>query len=184
MTILMWLLFAIATAGLAYGSRAFLRAPRSHGFFRFFAAETIFLLVVVNGERWFQDPASWHQLISWGLLLISVILVVHGAWLLRTQGRPDAQRGDPALRSFEKTTALVTVGVYRYIRHPMYSSLLFLAWGIFFKAPTWLAGLLALVATLFLIATARVEEAENVRYFGAAYQDYVQTTKMFIPFLF
>lgn len=66
----------------------------------------------------------------------------------------------------------------------MYSSLLFLAWGIFFKAPSWLGGLLALAATLFLVATSRVEEAENLRFFGEAYREYMKQTKMFIPFLF
>jgi protein-S-isoprenylcysteine O-methyltransferase Ste14 len=51
--------------------------------------------------------------------------------------------------AIEKTTILVTTGAYRYIRHPLYSSLLFLAWGIFFKAPSWPGGLLALAATFF-----------------------------------
>jgi len=39
-------------------------------------------------------------------------------------------------------------------------------------------------ATAFLLATAKAEEVENVRYFGAAYQTYMQRTKMFIPFVF
>jgi protein-S-isoprenylcysteine O-methyltransferase Ste14 len=88
------------------------------------------------------------------------------------------------LVAFEKTTALVTTGAYSYIRHPLYSSLLFLAWGIFFKDPSWLGGLLALGATLFLVATARVEEAENLRFFGEAYREYMKQTGMFVPFLF
>ena len=85
---------------------------------------------------------------------------------------------------FERTTTLVTVGAYRYIRHPLYSSLLFLAWGVAFKVPSWLSGLLAVVATLFLVATAKADEAEDIRFFGPAYQEYMKKTKMFIPFLF
>ncbi len=84
----------------------------------------------------------------------------------------------------EKTTELVTVGIYRYNRHPIYSSLLFLAWGAFFKHPS-LAGLfLVMTATFFLMMTAKMEEAENVRFFGAAYQSYMKKTRMFIPLLF
>ena len=99
-------------------------------------------------------------------------------------GKPDKQREDDTLVGLERTTMLVTAGAYRYIRHPLYSSLLFLAWGAFFKAPSWIGGLLAAAATLFLVATARVEEAENAAFFGPAYEAYSKGTKMFIPFLF
>ena len=85
---------------------------------------------------------------------------------------------------WEKTTTLVTVGAYHYIRHPMYSSLLFAAWGLFFKAPSWAGASLALAASLLLVVAARIEEAEDLRYFGAAYQEYMEKTKRFIPFLF
>jgi protein-S-isoprenylcysteine O-methyltransferase Ste14 len=91
---------------------------------------------------------------------------------------------EPQLLAFEKTTTLVNTGIYHYIRHPLYSSLLFLAWGIFFKVPTWLGALLGLAATLFLIATAKADEAECIRFFGPAYETYMKQTKRFVPFLF
>jgi protein-S-isoprenylcysteine O-methyltransferase Ste14 len=79
----------------------------------------------------------------------------------------------------------VTRGAYRFIRHPMYASLLLLAWGIFFKDPASLAGLaLAGLASLCLYLTARVEESENLRRFGEEYRVYMRGTKRFIPFLF
>jgi len=43
---------------------------------------------------------------------------------------------------------------------------------------------MALVATTFLIATARADEAECIRFFGDEYQAYMKMTKRFIPFLF
>jgi protein-S-isoprenylcysteine O-methyltransferase Ste14 len=178
------ILFLAATASLAFLSRSSLLHPRSHGFYRFFAWEAILALALLNVEEWFRDPLSWNQLISWLLLVVSAFLVIHGVQLLRQLGRPDAGRDETPMLGFEKTTSLVTAGAYRYIRHPLYSSLLFLAWGVFFKAPSWLGGLLALAATLFLVATARFEEVEDVRFFGPAYEEYRKHTKMFIPFLF
>ena len=175
--------FFLATAGLVYVSRASLRQPRSHGFYRFFAWEAIVALALLNIEAWFRDPLSWHQIISWVLLVVSGVLVIHGVQLLRTIGKQDSRRNDSPMLKFEKTTALVTTGAYRYIRHPLYSSLLFLAWGIFFKSPSWLGGGLVLAATLFLVATAKVEEAEDVRFFGPAYREYITQTRMFIPYL-
>jgi protein-S-isoprenylcysteine O-methyltransferase Ste14 len=183
MLVIKWAVFLLATAGLVYLSRASLKSPRSHGFYRFFAWETVLALAVLNADRWFHNPWSWHQLISWPLLLISGFLVIHGVSLLRKRGRPDAQRYDETLVAFERTTVLVTTGIYRYIRHPLYSSLLFLAWGAFFKVPSWLGGLLALATTLFLVATAKVEEVENTQFFGPSYEEYMGQTKMFIPFI-
>ena len=180
----MLLIFAIGSAVIVSVSRASLRAPRSHGFYRFFAWEAILALTVLNLDQWFYNPFAWHQLVSWFLLVVSLFLVIHGIRLLKQMGKQNTQRDDSPMLAFEKTTAIVTAGAYRYIRHPLYSSLLFLAWGVAFKSLSWFNILLAVVATIFLVATARAEEAEDIRFFGPAYQEYMRTTKMFIPFLF
>jgi protein-S-isoprenylcysteine O-methyltransferase Ste14 len=57
-------------------------------------------------------------------------------------------------------------------------------WGVLFKDPSLPGGLLALAATLALIATAKADEAECTRFFGPSYRDYMQQTRMFVPFLF
>jgi len=177
--------FVIISACLVYISWGSLRAPRSHGFYRFFAWEMIAALFLLNVEAWFSNPFSWHQLISWFLLFASLIPLVFGVRALTSQGKPGRQReAEPQLLAFEKTTSLVTTGIYHYIRHPLYSSLLFLAWGIFFKVPTWYGAILVSGATLFLIATARADETECIRFFGTAYETYMQQTRMFVPFLF
>ena len=183
----MWKLFVfvIATSLLIYVSRASLRQPGSHGFYRFFAWECILLLFLLNVEKWFIDPFSWHQLIAWTLLFACIVPLAFGVKALRGRGQPTEERpGDPSLLAFEKTTALVTTGIYAYIRHPLYCSLLLLTWGIFFKAPSLLGMLLALVATAFLFATARADEGECIQFFGTEYQNYMQKTKRFVPFLF
>ena len=182
------IIFAGLSAALAYVSRGSLRVPRSHGFYRFFAWECILGLVLLNFidlPQWFGDPFSVRQLVSWCLLIGSIVPAVHGVHLLRTQGQPDARRRhDAPLVWIEKTTRLVTTGAFKHIRHPLYSSLLLLAWGVLFKHPSWVGGGVVLGATAFLLATAKAEEVENVRYFGAEYRAYMQRTKMFIPFVF
>lgn len=178
------ILFLVGTIVLAYISRASLRNSRAHGFYRFWAWECILGLILLNVACWFCEPFAWHQIISWVLLIASLVPVALGVQRLRDAGKPSAARQDAPLLAFEKTTALVTTGVYRYIRHPLYSSLLLLNWGAFFKLPSLPGALLACAATLCLFATAKIEEAENVRYFGAAYQTYIRQTKRFIPFLF
>ncbi len=108
--------------------------------------------------------------------MFSLVMGVQGFYLLRAVGKPSG--------GIEETTLLVGRGVYRYIRHPLYASLLWVGWGAFFKDPSLVGGILAGAVTLFLVATARVEEAENHRKFGAEYATYMKSTRMFIPFLF
>ena len=130
------LIFVVLSAPLAYISRVPLKTPRSHGFYRFFAWEFILALVLLNIDRWFYDPFSIHQLVSWVLLIATFVPGVPGIHLLITQGKPVSKRSDDvALIGIEKTTRLVTTGVFKYIRHPLYCSLLLLAWGAFFKNP-------------------------------------------------
>lgn len=174
----------ITSLGLVYVSRASLKLPRSHGFYRLIAWEVILIGVLFNLTGWFTDPWSWNQVVSWILLILSLYLFAASVVRLKRSGKPDPQRRDTALIGFEKTTQLVTDGIYGWIRHPMYSSLLFLAWGVFFKSPSWLDGLIVVIASLALTATAVSEEAEDVRFFGLGYQEYMARTKRFIPFIF
>ena len=176
--------FVAGSAGLVLVSRGSLRRVGSHGFFRFFAWEAMLALILLNVDHWLRDPFGLRQIISWLCLCVSLFLVIHGVRLLEMVGRPDERRADASLLGLERTTTLVTVGAYRYIRHPLYSSLLFLTWGALLKSPSWAAVGLATVATGLLTATARAEEAENIRYFGAAYREYMARTRMFIPFVF
>ncbi|MHB1050488.1 MAG: methyltransferase family protein [Bacteroidota bacterium] len=156
---------------------------RSHGFYRFFAWEAILLLILINIPHWFTDPFSVRQIFSWILLLLSLPLLWQGVSLLR-KARNEGLRTDKELYAFEQTTELVTGGIYRYIRHPLYSSLLFLACGAFLKNISWTTGLLTLAAFLFLTATAAADEKECIRYFGPQYADYMSRTKKFIPYIY
>lgn len=169
-------ILVVATIALAVFNWEFsIKARRFHGVYRFFSFESIVILVLLNWRFWFFDPFSWNQIISWTMLVGSIPLAVEGFRLLRIVGKPQGQ--------FENTTKLVTVGVYRYIRHPLYASLIFVGLGVFFKQISWLGGVLALVNLGAIIATAKTEEKEMVRSFGSEYEDYVRQTKMFLPYI-
>lgn len=176
------IVFVIASAGLVWLSWPSLRNVLSHGFYRFFAFETI--VILLNIDYWFYEPSSIHQVISWILLIISLFFVIHGFRLLHTAGKPGSKRKDSFLLSIEKTTELVTAGAYHYIRHPIYSSALYRCWGVFFKNLSWIGFSLAVITTFFLTMTAKREEIEDIRFFGDTYKSHMKKTKMFIPFVF
>ncbi len=175
--------FVIGSAALIYISRASLRSPKSHGFHRFFAWELMLLLVLLNKDGWQDATLTPTPTVSGILIHVSLFLALTGYLSLRWFGQQDDGRNDTLLMTFEKTTVLVTRGIYRYIRHPMYSSLIFLDWGLFFMQKSWLSGGIALVAGVFLVFAALAEESENTRYFGMQYQEYMKRTKRFMPFL-
>ena len=180
-----WVAFILLSVGNGYISRKALREPGTHLFYRFFAWEFILALFFLNLGVWFRAPFSWYQIVSWLLLVASLIPLAFGVYSLVSKGRPMKHReGDARRPTFEGTTALVTTGIYRYIRHPLYSSLLLLAWGLFFKDPAWLGAVLVLLATLFIFAMAKADEAESLKTFGPAYAAYMERTKRFVPFLF
>jgi protein-S-isoprenylcysteine O-methyltransferase Ste14 len=167
--------FSLASLGLLWISITSLRHPGSHGFYRFFAWEAILGMFLLNLRSWFANPFVWYQVISWLLLILSLVPLITGIIMLRTVGKPTNE--------LEATTKLVTKGIFKLIRHPLYASLLYLAWGIFFKSPSLLDGCLVFVATAFLYATARADEVECLAKFGKDYASYMKKTRMFIPFI-
>lgn len=161
-----------------------LKSHKNHGFYRFLAWELMLWLLISNIRFWFTDPFSIHQLISWFLLIVSIYPVTDGIYRFKTAGRINRQRNDPTLFQFEHTTELITSGVYRYIRHPMYASLLYLTWGIVLKHPTTLMLALGVLASGLLYLTVIAEERENISYFGDPYREYMKVSRRFIPFIF
>lgn len=173
----------LSTPVIAVSWRA-LFSGKSHGFYRFFAWECIVWLLVSNYRFWFTDPFSINQIFSWLLLFFSIYSVIAGVILLKKVGKPGANRDEETLYQFEKTSDLVELGIYKYIRHPLYSSLLFLAWGIFMKNPTTSLFIVAMLSSVCLYLTAIFDEKECLVFFGDRYKEYMKRTKRFIPFIF
>jgi len=178
------LAITLGTVLIVWVSRRSLIQPSSHGFPRFFAFEAILVLVVINAPLWLVHPLAMNQIVSWLLLAASLVTLVAGIVLLRRHGDSKPSGGNAALYGWENTTRLITDGIYRYIRHPMYASLLFLAWGAAFKSLGIVTVSLALTASVAIFLTSTAEERENLASFGDAYRTYIQQTKRFVPFLF
>ena len=157
---------------------------KSHGFYRFFSWECILWLFINNYRFWFRNPFGFKQIISWLFLFFSSYLVIYGVMLMKQKGKPNVDRKEDNLYEFENTTELIETGIFKYIRHPLYSSILFLTWGILFKNTTNVLLIVSIISSIFLYITAKIEEKENIEFFGEDYSDYIKRSKMFIPYLF
>lgn len=81
-----------------------------------------------------------------------------------------------------RTEPLVVAGPYRFVRHPLYSGVDGLTIGIALLVdhPWAFLGAL-LLGVWFAVVLAPFEERELRALFGALYEDYVRTTRRFLP---
>ena len=149
------IIFIVVSGYFVWLSRRSIRNVSSHGFYRLFAWESILALVLINSDFWFDDWLSLRQIVSWILLALSAYLVTHGTLGLYRSGMPDSHRDDSTLVGIEKTTRLVTSGIYRHIRHPMYSSAVVGVWGVVLKDISLISISLAVIAVIFPCGTMR-----------------------------
>ncbi|MFC2122914.1 methyltransferase family protein [Bacteroidota bacterium] len=168
-------IFLILSIGLVVLSWKSLRDWQVHGFYRFFAFESVLAIIMVNAKFWFIEPFSVIQIVSWILLLASILMATQGFYLLHAVGRPK--------QGIEDTTILVNTGIYKYIRHPLYGSLIVGACGALLKDVSFLATSLVILVVGFSLATALVEEKENLARFGDEYASYMKSTRRFLPFI-
>jgi protein-S-isoprenylcysteine O-methyltransferase Ste14 len=179
-----YILFGIISIPVIILSWRSLFSFKHHGFYRFLSWECIVWLLVSNYKYWFVHPFGPYQILSWIFLLLSGYLVIAGAVHLKKYGKQVKHRDEKGLYQFEKTSLLVDRGIYKYIRHPLYASLLVLTWGICLKNPTILLLLTALLSSIFLYLTAIFDERECIRFFGEEYRSYMNRTRRFIPGVF
>ncbi len=114
------------------------------------------------------------QLVGVALICASLSLAIWGAFSLGEFA------GDLRLK---KGHRVIKTGVYHWVRHPLYSSLIFWCAGslLFFKSFLFLI-LFVLVPAVYL--EAKSEGKSLIEAFGEEYENYRATTGMFFPKVF
>jgi protein-S-isoprenylcysteine O-methyltransferase Ste14 len=102
-------------------------------------------------------------------------------WLLRRAHADLGRNWSPTLQIHEEH-ALVTQGVYRHIRHPIYAAVWLIALAQALMLSNWVAGLAGLAAFLpvYLVRVPR-EERMMLDHFGDEYRVYMMRTGRVIP---
>jgi len=153
--------------------RTELRRPESHGFYMFFAFEALLVLGYLNIHL--NGPFNGIQYLSGVLLLCSGLVAISGFYGLKRYGQPQ--------KDWEDTTRLIERGIFGWIRHPLYTSLMLLALAFLLNHLSSGAILAFGVAFIFLLLASRIEENENMEKFGDDYLRYQGKTKRYLPFL-
>ncbi len=128
---------------------------------------------VLWGHTLVQYIGHWGMYIGIACSVIALLLIL-GGWRRIHRNYWSKQAGEGAL---------VTTGIYRYIRHPQYTGLLLLSFGMLANWATLPLLLLFPVMVVLYVRLAKREEQDMLLEFGDAYRLYQQNTKMFIPFV-
>jgi len=114
-------------------------------------------------------------------LLTGTVCLTLGLWLFQLSHADLGANWSITLEVREKHT-LVTQGVYRRVRHPMYTALLLYSVGQALVLPNYVAGP-SYGVTMALLVALRIgpEERMMLEEFGKDYQEYMAQTKRLVP---
>lgn len=139
----------------------------------------------------------WDLGLPWGVRMLGLPLMAYGVvllvWVFRFRDFGDVLESTyvtllkilrrlPVEAPATRTEPLVVAGPYRLVRHPLYSGVIGLSFGIGFLVdhPWALLGALALWSW-FALVVAPFEERELIALFGPDYVEYMQTHYRFLP---
>src|SRR5437762_3984870 len=132
---------------------------------------------------WVASPAFWfaeYPLRS-GPLIPGVMCFVIGLWLFY-RSHADLGTNWSITLEVRDRHRLITEGIYRRIRHPMYSALVLYGAAHALVIPNWVAGPSNLVAFVVLFGLrVRAEERMMLEQFGDEYTAYMARTKRLVP---
>jgi len=134
----------------------------------------LYLMATLPNQLVYEVPSPWNLAMFGGQLLSAILLLI--AFL---QTGALSFIGLRQLYEEEKSGALVIHGLYKIVRHPLYTFSLLFIW----LTPSVSQNSLTVYigATLYILIGAYFEERKLLREFGVAYAEYKRKTPMLIP---
>ena len=119
---------------------------------------------------------EWARWLGVGIGIISALCIY---WLFKSIGS-----GITPTSATRKEHKLVSHGIYRYIRHPLYTfgSSMFVSFGM--MADVWFIAALGSLTFIIMAIRTPKEEANLIEKFGDEYREYMKRTGRFLPKLF
>lgn len=116
---------------------------------------------------------DWVRWLGFGIGIVCVLGIY---WLFSSIGS-----GITPVSATRKEHKLVTNGIYKYIRHPLYTfgSSMFLAFGM--MADSWFVAFLGILTFILMAIRTPKEEANLITKFGDEYREYMKLTGRFFP---
>lgn len=190
-----WILLAVAFYGLLHSLLASLTVKRwvserlgEHHYQRyyrlFFSLQAFVLFLPVLLLVWlFPDQPLYRIPTPW--VYLTLLLQFAAVWLMIDSiNQTGAMRFIGFAQAFNlkaerKDLPLVERGMYRYVRHPIYTNIFVAMWLL--PVMSWNLLALAIGVSAYNVIGALFEERKLQQEFGAAYERYRQKTPFMIP---
>lgn len=134
------------------------------------------LVYLINPAWMAWSKIGLPEAVRWLGVGIGVLCVAGIYWLFSSIGT-----GITPVSATRKEHKLVTNGIYRYVRHPLYTigSSLFISFGM--MADNWFIILLGVLAFIVMAIRTSKEEANLIEKLGDEYREYMNRTGRFLP---
>jgi protein-S-isoprenylcysteine O-methyltransferase Ste14 len=188
---MLWLILAVAVWGIVHsimaslGFKDLLQRTFGDGFMKFYRlfynvfsavsfAPILYLMIVLPDRDLYQVSPPWSYLMLAGQGISVLMLFVA---VLQTDALHFV--GLRQIFDREKKGSLITSGLYRFVRHPLYTFGLLILW----LSPNMSVNTLIVYSslTIYILAGAYFEEKKLLREFGQEYAEYKTVTPMLIP---
>lgn len=139
----------------------------------------LFILIPIGITLLFHIPWYLSFIYPYGIV-IGIILIISSVWIIY-KGIKDLKLKYSS-SGYENDNKLVTTGIYRYTRNPMYfgATLLILGWFMVLQFTFILIS--SILFLLLFYFTAKAEENHLSKKFGTKYHSYKRKTPLFIPY--
>ncbi len=191
---MIWLLLAIALWGIlhsllaSHGVKDFFRRTLGDGFMRLYRLlynlfalisflPILYLMVTLPSRVLYSVPTPFSYLmrLGQGISLILLFVAVFQTDLLSFVGLRQ-------IFAEETKGPLMTGGLYRFVRHPLYTFSLLILW--LSPAMTLNSFIVYFALTVYILIGIVFEERKLLREFGEEYAGYRSVTPMLIPGIF
>jgi protein-S-isoprenylcysteine O-methyltransferase Ste14 len=134
----------------------------------------LYLMITLPDRMLYQVPVPFNLVMRFGQAISIFLLLVA---VLQTDLLSFA--GLRQIFEQKQTGPLVTSGLYRYVRHPLYTFSLLILW--LSPSMTWNTFVVYAALTFYILIGIIFEERKLLREFGEEYASYRSRTPMLVP---
>ena len=175
-----WAVFLVVWAITSFRAKTSVRRGLNSAGVIWRIAVLVLVVVLAQGIRrgWIPRPTPFPYPVQLIGVPLTVLGIGFSIWARMTLG---SNWGMPM--TLRENPELVTGGPYAFVRHPIYTGIIFAMLGTALTFGPWWFAVLAIAFGYFLIST-RQEEKDMLQHFPDAYPAYRARTKRLIPFIY